>query len=87
MKIKKERVCVKMVPSKKEMIQVLKAMSSNKSLDEIMYNLYFEVKLAISEDDFKNGRFITLEELDKEMEGWYANKNIKNCRKQYQGNF
>ncbi|MCL2860253.1 MAG: hypothetical protein FWF46_06865 [Oscillospiraceae bacterium] len=76
-----------MVPAKKEIKEVLKAMSSNKSLDEIMYNLYFEVKLAISEDDFKNGRFITLEELDKEMEGWYANKNIKNCRKQYQGSF
>ena len=65
-----------MIPSKKEIIQMLNALPNNKSLDEIIYNLYFKVKLAISEDDIKNGRVITLEELEKEMEGWYDHNNI-----------
>ena len=44
--------------------------------ENILYNLHFETKLNKSIDDIKNGRTVTLEELDKELEALYENSNI-----------
>ena len=49
------------------------------TLYDIIYNLFFFAKLQESEDNIKNGRFCTLEDLRKhidELEAKYANNNI-----------
>ena len=40
-----------------------------------LYDLYVFIGLAKSGDDIKNGRTITLEELEKEMEALYENNS------------
>lgn len=42
-----------------------------------LYNLYFFIGIAKGVDDMRNGRGITLEELDQEMEELYASDNRK----------
>lgn len=42
------------------------------TLYDIIYNLFFFAKLQESEDDIKNGKVYTLEELKNEMEAKYA---------------
>lgn len=44
----------------------------NESIYNLLYDLHFFAGLAEAEDDIRNGRFITLEEFDKEMEELYA---------------
>ncbi len=49
------------------------------TLYDIIYDLFFFAKLQESEDDIKNGRACTLEELRhhiNELEAKYANNNI-----------
>ena len=49
------------------------------TLYDIIYDLFFFAKLQESEDDIKNGRVCTLEELRQhidELEAKYANNNI-----------
>lgn len=49
------------------------------TLYDIIYNLFFFAKLQESEEDIKNGRVCTLEELRQhidELEAKYANNNI-----------
>ena len=40
-----------------------------------LYDLYVFIQLAKSVDNIKNGRTITLEELDKEMEALYESSS------------
>ena len=42
------------------------------TLYDIIYELFFFKALEESEDDIKNGRVITLDEVKKEMEAKYA---------------
>lgn len=44
----------------------------NESIYSLLYDLHFFAGLAEAEDDIRNGRYITLEEFDKEMEELYA---------------
>ena len=49
------------------------------TLYDIIYNLFLFAKLQESEDNIKNGKFCTLEDLRKhidELEVKYANNNI-----------
>lgn len=66
-----------MIQVKNEVAENLKSIPNAKSLNEIFYTLYLKIKLARSEDDIKNGRVITLEDFDKEMEALYESYNIK----------
>ena len=45
------------------------------TLYDIIYDLFFFAALQESEDDIKNNRVCTLEELETEMEAKYANYN------------
>lgn len=50
------------------------------TLYNIIYDLFFFAKLQESEDNIKNGKVYTLEELKQhidELEAKYANNNIK----------
>lgn len=46
------------------------------TLYDFIYNLVFFISLKESEDDIKNGRVCTLEELKAEMEAKYGSRNI-----------
>ena len=65
-----------MLQIKNEVAKNLKTISNTDSLDEIFYNLYLHIKLTKSEEDIKNGRGITLEDFDKELEALYEHYNI-----------
>lgn len=41
------------------------------------YNLYFQEKLKRSQEDIKNGRVITLEQLEEERKSLYESYTIK----------
>ena len=43
------------------------------TLYDYIYNLFFYASLEESEDDIKNGRVYTLEEVEAEMEAKYEN--------------
>ena len=43
------------------------------TLYDVIYDLFFFAELQESEDDIKNGRVCTLEELQAEMEAKYEN--------------
>ena len=76
-----------MIKSKESVINILQSMdNSQKNLDDILYTLYFKVKLIKSEDDFENGRFITFEESKREMEALYENYNIQQCTQRHTRN-
>lgn len=47
------------------------------TLYDLIYTLVFFAELQESEDDIKNGRVCTLEELKNEMEAKYENISIK----------
>lgn len=48
-----------------------KVILQENTLYDLIYNLFFFAKLQESEDDIKNGRVCTLEELKAEMEEKY----------------
>ena len=53
------------------------------TLYDIIYDLFFYAKLQESEEDIKNGRICTLEELRQhinELEEKHANNNIGWCK-------
>ena len=53
------------------------------TLYDIIYDLFFYAKLQESEEDIKNGRICTLEELRQhidELEAKYENNNIGLCK-------
>ncbi|MBR1883917.1 MAG: hypothetical protein IJ809_03105 [Clostridia bacterium] len=50
------------------------------TLYDFVYNLFFYASLKESEDDIKNGRVYTLEELEEEMEGIYESYNNRKSK-------
>ena len=54
----------------------------SESIYDLLYNLHFWMNLSESEEDIKNGRIITLDEFDREMEAKYESYlNKKSTRK------
>jgi len=60
-----------MVNAKEQIIEIIEKLPNDASWDDIIYSLYFHSKLKKSKNDLKNGNYITLDELDKEMEARY----------------
>lgn len=56
-------------------ISVINHFSKNE--DDEIYNLYFQDKLKRSQEDIKNGRVITLEQLDAERKSLYESYTIQ----------
>ena len=64
--------------------EMKKIIDSNNTLSEDeLYTLYLHSMIEKSEEDFKNGNYITLEELDKEMEEKYASYSINYGKEKY----
>jgi len=65
-----------MTNTKEQVIKVVNKMPDNATIEDIIYNIYFQVKLAKSEEDIKNGRVMSLEESKARLEELYENYNI-----------
>lgn len=68
-----------MADVKQRMLDILNQVSTkDETLYDIIYNHIFFTRLQESEEDIKNGRVCTLEELDEEMESKYESyRNAK----------
>ena len=65
-----------MINQKNEILQAVNTLPDNATWDDALYTLYLQAKIKRSEDDIKNGRVITLEELDREMDAKYESYSI-----------
>jgi len=65
-----------MTNAKEQVIKVLNNLPDNSTIEEILYNIYFQIKLAKSEDDIKNGRVMSLEESKKRLKELYEDYNF-----------
>lgn len=63
---------------KERILEIINKLPDDTTWDDVMYTIYFHANLDKSMDDLKNGRYITLEEFEKESEALYENYLIKN---------
>ncbi len=61
-----------MQTAKEEVIQLLKDLPDNSTLEEIQYHLYVRQKIQRGIKDVEEGRMYTQEEMEKRMEKWRA---------------
>ena len=61
-----------MQTAKEEVMQLLKDLPENSSLEEIQYHLYVRQKIQRGVKDVGEGRTYTQEEMEKRMEKWLA---------------
>lgn len=59
-----------MQTAKKEVIEVLKGLPDNSTLEEIQYHLYVRQKIERGIRDIEEGRIFTREEMEGRMEKW-----------------
>ena len=57
---------------KEEVMQLLKDLPDNSTLEEIQYHLYVRQKIQRGIKDVEDGRIYTQEEMEKRMEKWRA---------------
>ncbi len=55
---------------KQEAINAISSLPDSATTEEIMYRLYVIDKVHAGLDDIKNGRVVTTEELEKEIQTW-----------------
>ncbi len=55
---------------KQEAINAIERLPDNATIEDIMYRLYVIDKIHEGLDDVRNGRIITTEELEKEVQSW-----------------
>ncbi|HPB82533.1 MAG TPA: hypothetical protein PK200_10905 [Spirochaetota bacterium] len=55
---------------KQEAINAISTLPDDATIEDIMYRLYVIDKVHAGLDDVKNGRVITTEELEKEIQTW-----------------
>ena len=56
-----------MLNAKKEILKLAQNLPDNINFDDAVYDIYLKSSLIQSEDDFKNGRYTTLEESRERM--------------------
>ena len=59
-----------MQSEKEEVMQLLKELPDNSTLEEIQYHLYVRQKIQRGIKDVEEGRTYTQEEMEKRMEKW-----------------
>ncbi len=55
---------------KKEALEAISSLPSSASMDDIMYRLYIIDTVRKGQEDYKKGRVMTSQELEKEMSTW-----------------
>lgn len=66
-----------MISEKQQIIETLNRLPNNTTLEDEMYELYFQYKLAKSKEDIKNGRVMTIEESKERMKKEYADFDVR----------
>ena len=61
-----------MQTAKEEVIQLLKDLPDNSTIEEIQYHLYIRQKIQRGIKDVEEGRTYTQEEMETRMEKWLA---------------
>ena len=61
-----------MQSAKEELMQLLKDLPDNSTLEEIQYHIYVRQKIQRGIKDVQDGRIYTQEEMEKRMEKWRA---------------
>ena len=64
-----------MITEKQEILNIINDLPDDTTLYDAIYTLYFHYKLQRSEDDFKNGRVMSIEELRKYIDRLEEKKN------------
>jgi predicted transcriptional regulator len=59
-----------MQSAKEEVMQLLKELPDDSTLEEIQYHLYVRQKIQRGIKDVEEGRIFTQEEMEKRMEKW-----------------
>ena len=58
--------------AKEEVMQLLKDLPDNSTLEEIQYHLYVRQKIQRGIKDVEDGKVYTQDEMEKRMEKWRA---------------
>jgi predicted transcriptional regulator len=61
-----------MQSAKQEVMELLKGLPDDSTLEEIQYHLYVRQKVQRGIQDVEEGRIYTQEEVEKRMEKWVA---------------
>jgi predicted transcriptional regulator len=56
--------------AKEEVMEILKGLPDNSTLEEIQYHLYVRQKIERGIKDIEDGRTFTQEEMERRMEKW-----------------
>ena len=59
-----------MQSAKEEVIEILKGLPDDSTLEEIQYHLYVRQKIERGIKDIEKGRVLTQEEMERRMEKW-----------------
>ena len=65
-----------MLNAKNEILKLANNLPDNTNWIDAVYDIHFKSSLIQSEDDFKNGRFMTLEESRERMRKEYEDYNV-----------
>ena len=60
-----------MIIAKQQVFELLKDLPDEFNIEEIMYRLYVREKLETAENDVREGRIISHEEVVKETSKWF----------------
>jgi predicted transcriptional regulator len=59
-----------MLTAKEEVMEILKGLPDNSTLEQIQYHLYVRQKIERGIKDIEQGRTYTQEEVERRMEKW-----------------
>lgn len=60
-----------MTIAKKQILELVKDLPEEVDIDEVMYRLYLRQKLEAAEEDVREGRLVSHEEVMKETSQWF----------------
>ncbi len=60
-----------MTIAKQQILELIKDLPEEVDVDEVMYRLYLRQKLEAAENDVREGRLISHEEVVKETSNWF----------------
>lgn len=72
-----------MINQKEQILEVINTLPDDATWDDALYTLYLHSMIEKSEEDYRNCNYITLEELDKEMEEKYARYSITHGKEKH----
>jgi predicted transcriptional regulator len=60
-----------MTIAKKQILELVKDLPEEVDIDEVMYRLYLRQQLEAAEEDVREGRLVSHEEVMKETSQWF----------------